>query len=657
MTMSESTIFGAETATVATPTGSGAPPPTTLPAILAVRRVFSGPSDHPAWERPILLVILLSNTVLYISNIGVNGWANSFYSAAVQAGTMDWKAFFFGSSDWGNAITVDKPPLSLWIMGLSARFFGLSPESILVPQAVMGVTTTLLVYLVIRRSFSPIAALAAALVFFTTPIITLLARYNNPDPLMLLLMVTGAYFVIRAVESGKAKYFAWAGIFLGLGFMTKQLQAMVILPALAVAFLAYSPVSWRRRVQTCYVGLGTMTVTAGFWMTAVELFPSSDRPYIGGSTNNSALQLTLAYNGLNRLMPAAKDPTVDLIPSQFRSSDSDAGVLRLLNTNFFQEAGWLLVVGLLSCLWLLVAWPKLCHSPARGATAIISVVWFLTSYFMLSFMGDGIHTYYTATLAPPLALIIGLGIESLLSLKSRQGARLMASGTVLAGTLTAWALMNTAEGWHPALTATILFSGLGGAVLLAVKPPANWINVVASALTTVGLIAAPLATSIYTTTIAHNGSNPLSGPMTKSPTSISRFLEAVNKNEPAWAHDMGFGFDPGPKLTALAKDTDSCTWGAATYPSQSAAKLQLATAKAVLPLGGFAGTDPAPTLAEFQEHVKKGDICLLVWHEDHLELPGRSVALMEISDWVKSEFDSTLVEGTTVYDLRLPKPQ
>lgn len=628
-----------------------------LGAILAIRRIFRGPADHPVWERPTLLAILLSNAVLYIGNIGINGWANSFYSAAVQAGTMDWKAFFFGSSDWGNSITVDKPPLSLWIMGISARLFGLSPESLLIPQAVIGVMTTLLVYLVIRRSFSPIAAITSAVVFFTTPIITLLSRYNNPDPLMLLLMVAGAYLVIRAVESGKAKYFAWAGIFLGLGFMTKQLQAMISLPALALAFVACSPTPWRQKIRTCCIGLGTLTITAGFWMTAVDIIPSSDRPYVGGSSNDSALQLTLAYNGLNRLIPTAKDPTVDLIPSQFRSSDSDAGFLRLLNTNFFQEAGWLLVVGLLSCLWLCITWRKLSHSPARTATMIISVVWFLTSYFMLSFMGDGIHTYYTAMLAPPLAFIIGLGIESLLSLKSSQGARLMASGTVLAGTLVAWALMNSVETWHPALTTILLACGLGGAVLLAVKPPTHWINIVACSMSAVGLISAPLATSIYTTTVPHSGSNPLSGPLTKSTASVSRFLDAVGRNEPPWAYDMGFGFEPGPELIALTKDTASCAWGAATYPSQSAAKLQLASSKAVIPIGGFAGTDPAPTLVEFRQLVERGDICFLIWHENHLELPGRSVPLIEISEWVESEFESTLIDGTKVYDLRLRRSQ
>lgn len=637
--------------------GTGSIAQSTWPEVkprTAIRRLFTGALDQPKWERPALLIVLLSNTVLYTANIGISGWANSFYSAAVQAGTMDWKAFFFGSSDWGNAITVDKPPLSLWIMGISAKVFGLSPESILLPQAAMGVLTTFLIYLVVRRNFSAIAALTTAVVFFTTPIITLMSRYNNPDPLMLLLMVAGAYFVVRAVETGRTRDFAYAGLILGLGFMTKQLQAMLSLPALAVAFLVCSHIAWWPKIRTCCVGLIALIFAGGLWMSIVELIPPAARPYIGGSTDNSVVQLTLAYNGLNRVLPTAKDPTVSLIPAQFRSVESDQGFLRLLNGNFAQEAGWLLLVAVLSCIWLLIAWRGLTSTRGKKATAILSVVWFMTTYLMLSFMGDGIHSYYTATLAPPLALVIGLGVEALRTWESRRNARLAASFTVATGTLIAWALMNTVDGWPSLLLASILASGLAGAVLLAVPPPVQWLNAAACALSTAGLIAAPLATSIYTASVPHSGSNPLSGPLTKTTTSISRFLDGVSKKQPSWAYDIGFGYDPGPALVDLVRDSSSCRWGAATYPSQSAAKLQLASSRAVMPIGGFAGMDPAPALGQFKDHVNRGDICFLVWHQDHLELPDRSAELIQISDWVKSSYQATTVDGSTVYDLRRP---
>jgi 4-amino-4-deoxy-L-arabinose transferase-like glycosyltransferase len=617
--------------------------------------LWRGSQKHPVWERPTLLVLLMSNAMLYFSNLGVNGWANSFYSAAAQAGTKDWSAFFFGSSDWGNSITVDKPPLSLWIMGVSAKLFGLSPESILMPQATIGVLTTLMLYVLVRRNFSAAAALATSAVFFTTPIVTLLSRYNNPDPLMLLLMVCGAYCVVRAVESGLLRHFVWAAVLLGLAFMTKQLQAMVSLPALGMAFIFCSPIPLRKRIHHGLIGLGALAISGGAWMTVVDLVPANARPYIGGSTTNSVLQLTLAYNGLNRIVPAAKDPTVDLIPAQYRTVENDEGFFRLFNGNFAQEASWLLIVALVSCVLVMLAWRRLGDSPARKATVVICGVWFMTAYLMLSFMGDGIHTYYTAMLAPPLALVIGLGIDALLGMRSRLKARLLAAGCALVGTLVAWSLLSTVQGWSPALAATILALGLTGSALLAVPPPTQWLNFVACAAICAGLLGAPLATSVYTASISHSGSNPLSGPVSQSPITISRFLERVSQNEPTWAYDIGFGYDPGPKLVELTRSTSNCKWAAATYPSQSAAKLQLASSKPIMPIGGFAGVDPSPTLDRFQELVDHGDICYLVWHQNHLELPGRSPALVEISAWVQSTFSSTVVDGATVYDLRRPK--
>lgn len=616
------------------------------------RQLFRGTKASPVWERPALLLILLANSALYFTNIGINGWANSFYSAAVQSGTMNWEAFFFGSSDWGNAITVDKPPLSLWIMGASVRLFGFSPTSILIPQAIMGVTTTFLIYVIVRRSFSAVAALVAAVIFFTTPIITLLSRYNNPDPLMLLLMVAAAYFVIRAVESGSSVAFALAGALLGLAFMTKQLQALLNVPALGIAFMVSATCAWTKKLRACMYGVVSLVLLGGLWTATVELIPPASRPFIGGSTSNSAVELTLAYNGLARLFPTQKDPTVGLIPEAFKAAESDAGFLRLLNSNFSQEIGWLLMVGLFSCIWVLLTWRSVAYTPARRATAVISLVWFLTAYLMLSFMGDGIHTYYTATLAPPLALMIAMGLESIMAMKSRTVARILASCSILVGSLVQWALLSGVEGWQPAFITAALILGLSGAALLAIRPPAGWINVAGCGLAAAGLLAGPVATSLYTTTVAHQGSNPVSGPLTKSSNSISHFLAGVKARESGWSYDLGFGFDPSPALISLTRDASTCDWGAATYPSQSAAKLQLASSRAVLPLGGFNGTDPAPTLERFRALVREGKICLLVWHQDHLDLPGRSGELLEISSWVKSNFPSTLIDGVTVYNLK-----
>ncbi|HEU4347146.1 MAG TPA: glycosyltransferase family 39 protein, partial [Actinoplanes sp.] len=274
------------------------PPPDPEPA--AAVRVVGGERD-PRWVRPALIALLVLTGVLYLWGLGRSGWANAFYSAAVQAGSESWKAFFFGSSDAANSITVDKTPASIWVMALSARIFGVNAWSILVPQALIGVGTAGLLFATVKRWYGPAAGLIAAAVSALTPVAVLMFRFNNPDALLVLLMVAGAYATVRAIENGSTKWLVWAGVFVGFGFLTKMLQALLVVPAFALAYLLFAPGSWLRRVgQLLLAGLA-IVVSAGWYIAIVELVPASMRPYIGGSQNNSILELTLGYNGLGRL--------------------------------------------------------------------------------------------------------------------------------------------------------------------------------------------------------------------------------------------------------------------------------------------------------------------------------------------------------------------
>ena len=234
-------------------------------------------------------------------NLSANGWGNDFYAAAVQSMTKSWEAFFFGSFDAGNVVTVDKPPAALWVMALSARVFGLSSWSILVPQVLMAVATVALLYAAVRRVAGPGAALLAGAVMALTPVAVLMFRFNNPDALLVLLMVAAAYAVVRAVEHAGTRWLLLAGALLGLAFLTKTAQALLVLPALAAAYLWAAPTGlWRRVRQLLAAGLA-MVVVGGWWFVAVALWPAADRPYIGGSTDNSAIELALGYNGLGRI--------------------------------------------------------------------------------------------------------------------------------------------------------------------------------------------------------------------------------------------------------------------------------------------------------------------------------------------------------------------
>src|SRR3989440_2810310 len=274
-----------------TTTPSDLPPPAVAaPAARPRRRV-----------RPGLPLLLLGTAVLYVWGLGASGWANGFYSAAAQAGSANWKALFFGSLDAGNSITVDKTPAAVWLMALSVRLFGLSSWSILVPEALAGVASVGLLSAAVTRRLGAGAGLLAGAVLATTPVAVLMFRFNNPDALLMLLLVAGAYAVSRALEHASTKWVVLAGALVGFGFLTKMLQAFLVLPAFGLVYLVAAPTSLRRRLGQLGLATLAMVAAAGWWVAIVALWPAASRPYIGGSQHNSILELTLGYNGFGRL--------------------------------------------------------------------------------------------------------------------------------------------------------------------------------------------------------------------------------------------------------------------------------------------------------------------------------------------------------------------
>ncbi|MGZ4617586.1 MAG: ArnT family glycosyltransferase, partial [Frankiaceae bacterium] len=266
-----------------------------------LKRLWRGRPDDAPWVRPALLALLVGTAVLYLWGLGASGYANSYYAAAVQAGTQSWKAWFFGSLDASNFITVDKPPGSLWVMGLSGRLFGFNSWSMLGPQALEGVGTVALLYAMVRRWFGPTAGLLTGAIMALTPVAVLMFRFNNPDALLVLLLVAAAYALTRALEQAGTHWLLLAGTLVGFGFITKMLQAFLVLPAFALVYLVAAPTRLRRRLWQTLAAGAAMVAAAGWYVAVVELWPADSRPYIGGSTNNSLLDLAFGYNGLRRL--------------------------------------------------------------------------------------------------------------------------------------------------------------------------------------------------------------------------------------------------------------------------------------------------------------------------------------------------------------------
>ena len=239
--------------------------------------------------------------MLYLWGLSASGYANSFYSAAAQAGSQSWKAFIFGSLDAGNAITLDKPPASMWLMALSVRIFGLSSWSILVPQALLGVGTVAVLYASVRRTSGHLPGLIAGALLALTPVAVLMFRFNDPDALLVFLLTAAAYCTLRATEEANGRWLAGAGALIGLAFLTKMLEAFLVLPAFVLVYLIAAPTSLRKRFFHLLAASVIMIVSFGWWVAIVELVPASMRPYVGGSANNSVFDLIFGYSGLGRI--------------------------------------------------------------------------------------------------------------------------------------------------------------------------------------------------------------------------------------------------------------------------------------------------------------------------------------------------------------------
>ena len=280
---------------------SSPPAPSRPPHIRSQPRAETRSAD-PSWARPALIALLALTAFAYLWDLSASGYANSFYAAAVQAGTRSWKAMFFGSLDSSNFITVDKPPASLWVMDLSGRIFGFSSWSMLVPQALEGVAAVGILHSAVKRWFGAGAGLAAGAVFALTPVAALMFRFNNPDALLVLMLVAGAYCLMRAIEHAGTRWLIAAGVMIGIAFLAKMMQAFIVLPAFAFVYLLAAPTSLSRRIWQLLAGGVAVVVSAGWWVAIVALWPAGSRPFIDGSPDNSILNLITGYNGLGRLV-------------------------------------------------------------------------------------------------------------------------------------------------------------------------------------------------------------------------------------------------------------------------------------------------------------------------------------------------------------------
>ncbi|MGO3357980.1 MAG: glycosyltransferase family 39 protein, partial [Bifidobacterium crudilactis] len=480
----------------------------------------------------LLLALMAMAAATYFVNLTASGYANEFYSAAAQAGSVNWESFLWGSLDSGNAITVDKPPASIWLMALSVRAFGLSSFSILLPQAIMGVLTTYLLYATVRRYWGNAAGLITGIAFVLTPVAALMFRFNNPDALLVLLMVAAAHCVLRSLEYAKTRagnrrrtwWMVLAGILVGFGFLTKQMQVFLVLPGFAIAFLIASPTGFLRRVVDGVAAVIGMVLAAGWWVALTVLVPSGSRPYIGGSQTDSFLELTFSYNGFGRLTGSEEG---SVVPGGSSTGGTGGGMwgqtgwTRLLDGEYGTQIAWLAPLAFAGIVIGLVTLGRAARIDLRRASVIVFGGWLAVTWLTFSFMAGIFHQYYTVALAPAVAVLAAIAVTGLWVSRKSLWSRIATPALVLGSAYWAFTLAGRST-WLPWLKWCILGFGILATVvfIIAALSSSRRIAICGMTLSAVSLLSGPLAWTAYTVATGHNGSIVLAGPSVTSSTGM-----------------------------------------------------------------------------------------------------------------------------------------
>jgi 4-amino-4-deoxy-L-arabinose transferase-like glycosyltransferase len=622
-------------------------------------------------------------------------------------------------------------------MELSGRIFGFNSWSLLVPQALEGIAAVGLLYSTVRRVASSAAGLAAGAALALTPAAVLMFRFDNPDALLVLCMVTGAYAVTRALADGRTRWLVLAGSVIGLAFLTKMLQGFLVLPAFALTYLLAGPVPVRRRIGQVLAGAAAVLVAAGWWVLIVTLWPASDRPYIGGSSNDSILQLVFGYNGLGRIFGGSGNAGTagGVSGSSFGGA---TGLSRLFSSEMGNEISWLLpaaLVGFVALLWFTRRAPR---TDRLRAAALLWGGWLLVTGLVFSYMQGTIHPYYTVALAPAIAALAALAGHAAWERRATVTGRLTCVALVLAAGLWSFVLLGRTSSWQPELRWLVLVLTLVAGIGLAVpiRP-----RLAARGLLAAGLAAALIGTAAFgvaTAASPHTGSIPSVGPAaaataasagggpgtggglpsgrtgggagagsaagsaSRGGTGTSASGTAKTGSAPGGSAKSGSapsGSAPGGSapggaarsgsapdgsaksgsmptgsaptgsaggttsgggggttssaLTDALKATSS-RWAAAVVGDQSAATLELASGKAVISIGGWSGTDPSPTLAQFERYVATGQVRYLIASGGMAMGGGSAGVAAQITKWVAAHYKKITIGGQAVYDLSQP---
>lgn len=624
-----------------------------------------------SWHRIALGAILFLSIGLNFYRLGQLGSVNTYYEVGVKSMLMSWHNFFFVSFDPGGFVTIDKPPLGFWIQAASAKVFGLSNLSLLLPEALAGVLAVAVLYHVVKRVFGPVAGLLAALALALSPISVSTSRNTTIDTLLVLTVLLAAWAVSLAAETGRLRWLLLCALLVGLGFNIKMMEAYLVVPAFGLVYLLGAPQPWLKRILHLFMAVLVLVVVSFAWITAVDLTPAAQRPYVGSSQDNSELSLAIGYNGIQRLTgqiglfaqgrsTSPSNPTpLQNEPQQlgnrgggFGQGENGApGPLRLLNQQMGRQLGWLLPLALLGL--VIAACMERLRFPLNRRQQALCMwgMWLLTMGTFFSVAGF-FHIYYTVMLVPSICVLFGVGIVSMWQCYRRPGWSnwLLPLVLVLAAAVQAFLLAPyTAESsW---LTPLIIGFCLLAAVMLVlirlfahldarsesdlhpaengrgVRRPLWNKGLVLYPFLTVGVLALLIAPAVWSITtvlsnraVAFGGAGPTptnifgrarqgqGNPFGNIPRDVEPNFEFLQGNIPLGGFGQGRNRGDAQLEKYLLTHQGNTKFILATQNSMTASPLILDTSKPVMALGGFAGADPILTQQQLASLVQNGTV-------------------------------------------------
>ncbi len=561
------------------------------------------------WHRLALALILVVSAFVNHFRLDQNGYGNAYYAAAVKSMLMSWHNFFFLSFDPGGFVSIDKPPLGFWLQAASARLFGFSGLSLLLPQALAGIASVALLYVLVRRVFGPTIGVLAALALAITPVSVAAARNNTPDNLLVLVVLLATLVVSIAAETGRLRWLLLGALLIGIGFNTKMFEAYLVLPALILLYLLVAPLPLRTRLLHLTLAAFVLIAVSFSWILAVDLTPATQRPYVGSSSTNSSFSQIVTLVGLGETG----------LPSP----------IRLLNKQLGGQIGWLLLVALCGLLIIVRRrWPR-APLTRQQQGLLLWGTWFVTLFVFFS-IALFPHGYYLVMLAPAICALAGIGVVKLWEAYHQPGWRswlLPVALVVSAGAQ--WLILSNYPTWSNWLSPLVVSLCLIAAfVLVAARlAPRLQKSLPLAPITAIGMLILLIGPTLWSLSTTEHSLDPIS--VTAGPGQAASPLSGlVNSFIPREAH-------ANPALERyLLTHQGQARFLLATLNAPTAAPFILDTGKPVMAIGGYIGSDPILTASQFQALVDNGSVRFVVLPSlkiDLRQLPPQILQMLEKS--------------------------